>query len=129
MINKVTKTEELYLITILKLSKDTGKVKGADIARSLDYARASVLGMLRKLEAKDLVYFDEKKKVHLTEEGSKIATIIFSRQQALTMAFIHLGASQELAEREARRIQNEFSDEMLEKLDNHIRLNFNNFNN
>ncbi len=41
-------------------------VKSPDIAKALNYFRASVLGLLRKLEDKGLIIFGEKKKNNIS---------------------------------------------------------------
>ena len=50
---ETTKSEQLYLKTIYNLSLKMDYVKSADIAKALNYSRASVLGLLRKLEDKE----------------------------------------------------------------------------
>lgn len=122
---ETTKSEQLYLKTIYNLSLKMDYVKSADIAKALNYSRPSVLGLLRKLEDKGLLIFGEKKRVILTEEGLSIASIIANRHKVLKMAFIGLGASEELAEKEAYNMENHISDEMLEIIDNHINLHLN----
>ena len=122
---ETTKSEQLYLKTIYNLSLKKEYVKSADIAKALNYSRPSVLGLLRKLESKGLVLFGEKKRIILTNEGMEIAAIYANRHKVLKMAFIGLGASQALAEKEAYNMENHISDEMLEIIDNHINLHLN----
>ena len=122
---ETTKSEQLYLRTIYNLSLNMEHVKSADVAKALNYSRASVLGLLRKLEGKELIKFGDKKRIFLTEEGMSIASIIFNRHKVLKMAFVGLGASEGLAEREAYNMENHISDEMLKIIDNHINLHLN----
>lgn len=114
---ETTKSEQLYLKTIYNLSLKKEYVKSADVAKALNYSRPSVLGLLRKLESKGLVLFGEKKRIILTNEGMEIAAIYANRHKVLKMAFIGLGASQALAEKEAYNMENHISDEMLEIID------------
>ena len=122
---ETTKSEQLYLKTIYNLSLKREYVKSADVAKALNYSRPSVLGLLRKLEDKGLITFGEKKRILLTEEGMKIASLIANRHKVLKMAFVGLGASEALAEKEAYNMENHISDEMLEIIDNHINLHLN----
>lgn len=122
---ETTKSEQLYLKTIYNLSLKMDYVKSVDIAKKLNYSRPSVLGLLRKLEDKGLIIFGEKKRIILTEEGKSVACIISNRHKVLKMAFIGLGASEALAEKEAYNMENHISDEMLEIIDNHINLHLN----
>ena len=68
----------------------------------------------------NLIIFGDKKRIYLTEEGLTIASVIFNRHKVLKMAFVGLGASESLAEKEAYNMENHISDEMLEIIDNHI---------
>ena len=122
---ETTKSEQLYLKTIYNLSLNMEYVKSADVAKFLNYSRPSVLGLLRKLESKNLIIFGDKKRIYLTEEGLTIASVIFNRHKVLKMAFVGLGASESLAEKEAYNMENHISDEMLEIIDNHINLHLN----
>ena len=114
---ETTKSEQLYLKTIYNLSLKKEYVKSADIARTLNYSRPSVLALLRRLESKGLVLFGEKKRIILTNEGMEIAAIYANRHKVLKMAFIGLGASESLAEKEAYNMENHISNEMLEIID------------
>lgn len=114
---ETTKSEQLYLKTIYNLSLKKEYVKSADVAKALNYSRPSVLGLLRRLESKGLVLFGEKKRIILTEEGMEIAAIYANRHKVLKMAFIGLGASESLAEKEAYNMENHISNEMLEIID------------
>ena len=122
---ETTKSEQLYLKTIYNLSLKMDYVKSVDIAKKLNYSRPSVLGLLRKLKDKGLIIFGEKKRIILTEEGKSIACIISNRHKVLKMAFMGLGASEELAEKDAYNMENHISDKMLEIIDNHINLHLN----
>ena len=110
---ETTKSEDLYLRTIYDLSLKMEYVKSADIARTLDYSRASVLCLLRKLEEKGLVEFGDKKRVLLTKEGYSLASTLSNRHKVLVDAFENIGASHELAEKEAHQIESSISNEML----------------
>ncbi len=114
---ETTKSEQLYLKTIYNLSLKKEYVKSADIVRALNYSRPSVLALLRRLESKGLILFGEKKRIILTKEGMEIAAIYANRHKVLKMAFIGLGASESLAEKEAYNMENHISDEMLEIID------------
>ena len=72
---ETTKSEQLYLKTIYNLYLKWEYVKSADVAKTLNYSRPSVLGLLRKLEDKGLITFGEKKRILLTEEGRLISLI------------------------------------------------------
>ncbi len=117
-----TKSEQLYIKTIYNLSIVMDYVRSADVARALNYSRSSALGLLRKLERKGLIIFDEKKRIALTDEGISVAAIITNRHNVLKMAFVGLGASSELAEKEAYNMEDHISDEMLNIIDKHVTL-------
>jgi len=114
----ITKSEELYLITILYISEKKDKIRCSDIARYLGYTRASSLGMLRKLKEKNLVYFDEKKKVHLTDEGLKIAKTHYKRVNIFKIYLQALGADEKVSLENAKNIELALTEEMLDVIDN-----------
>ena len=126
---KITRAEQLYLFTIYDLSKRMKCVKSADLARNLGYSRPSVFGLINKLIEKKLVFKEENKNIILTGEGLLAAKKISNRHRLIRQALIGLGASKDVAERDARNIENNISDELLEKIDNHIEKHLNELKN
>ncbi|TSD65043.1 metal-dependent transcriptional regulator [Inquilinus sp. KBS0705] len=77
-----TLSEENYLKCIYRLWQDKGmKITPTAIAESLGNNPASVVDMIRKLSDKQLIAYDKKKGVELTEQGMKDATLIVRRHR------------------------------------------------
>lgn len=77
-----TLSEENYLKAIFHLSRDShGKVSITTLAAALDNTAASVIAMLRKLTAKELIDYDKKKGASLTAMGEKVAVDIVRKHR------------------------------------------------
>ncbi|MHA1785842.1 MAG: metal-dependent transcriptional regulator, partial [Candidatus Helarchaeota archaeon] len=63
-----------YLETILRITYKTNKesVKTSEIAKKLNVKAPSVTEMLDKLKKKDLINYQKRKGVTLTEKGRKV---------------------------------------------------------
>ena len=107
-------SEEMYLETILVLSREQGQVRRVDIAGELDVSRPSVTTAIKSLRAKGYVYDDAFGSIHLTEEGRKLAETIYEKHHLLTRLLMHIGASSAVAENNACRMEHVVSEELTE---------------
>jgi DtxR family Mn-dependent transcriptional regulator len=77
-----TLSEENYLKAIFHLSRNSNeKVSITTLAAALENTAASVISMLRKLTAKELVDYDKKKGASLTRAGEKAAIDIVRKHR------------------------------------------------
>lgn len=106
---------EMYLETILILSYDIEKVHAVDIARKMDYSKASVSRGLSILKEKNFINI-ERGVITLTSAGREIAESIYQRHQVLTELFIKAGVDPEIAEDDACKIEHVISQETFTKL-------------
>ena len=91
-------------------------VRAVDIARELNVSRASVAEALSKLEDKELIE-RLNNTITITDMGLNIAKDVVCRHSSLSSFFEDvLGASHELAEENACRIEHIISAEMLDRL-------------
>jgi Mn-dependent DtxR family transcriptional regulator len=104
----------MYLETVLKLQKQKGKVRAIDVAEELNYARSSVSRGINLLKKQGLLTSTDNDFLVLTKKGYSVANKIFERHEIITKAFILLGASQELAEDNACRVEHVISDEVFD---------------
>ncbi len=109
---KTSESQEMYLETVLKLQKQRGKVRAIDVAEELSYARSSVSRGINLLKKQGLLTTTENDVLKLTKKGYDTANKIFERHEIITKAFIAIGASQELAEDNACRVEHVISDEV-----------------
>lgn len=106
---KTKQMTEDYMKTIYILSKE-GNVRCFQLADRLAVSRPTVSISLKTLAEDGLVYF-EKKAVHLTAEGLKIAKAVEERYQVLYRFLRNLGVSAEIASRDACKMEHVLSDE------------------
>lgn len=78
---------EMYLETILVLSKRNKDVRSIDIAHELNYSKPSVSRAIGLLKKDEYVIVDSKGYIELTDKGLKVATTIYDRHDTLSSFF------------------------------------------
>lgn len=68
---ELSESEEEYLEALYKLNGRNGQVRVGELAKELQVKEPSVVGMLKKLEKKNLVNYERYSGARLTEEGKK----------------------------------------------------------
>lgn len=116
MENEIYESGEDYLETILRLTKRQGQVKSIDIANELYYSKPSISRAMKVLSEKGLLYMDEKKYIHLTDEGLKRAEAVYQKHLVIKEALKLLGVDDKIAEMDACRVEHIISDETFSKL-------------
>ena len=101
---------EMYLETILKLSKEIGNVRSIDIADEMKYSKPSVSRAVKKLKEGDFIKVDNNGYVTLTPLGRKIAETIYERHTVLSKLLTDIGVDPETAQEDACRIEHVISD-------------------
>lgn len=106
---------EMYLETILVLQKgkDEG-VHAVDVSRAMGFSKPSVSVALKKLKEKGLIDIDGYDHIILLPEGEKIAEEIYERHNVLSAVFMELGVPEEIALKDACRIEHVISKETFE---------------
>lgn len=112
---KIQESLENYLETILVLSEH-GIVRSIDIARKMNFARASISIAVKNLKEKRLIQVDETGAISLTSEGKKIAEETYEKHKFFTMLLKHVGVSDDIAQDDACRLEHQLSDESYQKL-------------
>lgn len=110
---------EMYLETILKLSKTNSSVRSLDIAEEMGFSKPSVsraVGLLKKAE---YITVDKSGFITLTESGKKIAEKIFERHTLLTNFLIRLGVDPVTADSDACKIEHHISEDSFEAIKKH----------
>ena len=106
-----TESQEMYLETILLLSKKKPVVRSVDIATELHISKPSVSLATKNLKELELITITPEGYIYLTEAGMSIASSVYERHLAITKLLIHLGVSADVAEQDACRIEHVISDE------------------
>ncbi len=105
-------SSEDYLERILMLSNNgKNSVRAIDIASSMGFSKASVSIALKKLEDKGYVIVGQKQALSLTPAGEEIAKKIYERHEVIGHFFISLGVDEEIAYKDACKIEHDLSDE------------------
>lgn len=116
MLKKIQESGEMYLETILILSRELSVVRSIDIAEHLGYSKPSVSRGVSLLREGGLIELTDKSAISLTTEGKKAAERIFERHQCLSALLKRLGVSEETATEDACRIEHVISDEAFDKI-------------
>ena len=106
---------EMYLETILLLKQKSANVHSVDVVGELNYAKSSVSRGMNLLVKNGYITMDRVTGViEFTEKGREKAQNIYERHRVLTKALEKIGASAEMAEENACRIEHVISEEMFE---------------
>ena len=109
-------SEEMYLETILVIKKRKGTVRSVDIVEELDYAKSSVSRGVNLLIEKGLITIGKGGDISFTEKGLERASAVYERHRVITRVLRSLGATKEVAEENACRIEHVISDELFDVL-------------
>ncbi len=107
---------EMYLETILILSRKNAVVRAIDISEYMGYSKPSVSRALGLLRDGGYVLADKDGHLNLTEVGLETAEKILGRHTVITEYLIKLGVSPETASNDACKIEHVISDESLEAI-------------
>ena len=112
----IQESGEMYLETILILSKTKEKVRAIDIAEYMNFSKPSVSRGLSLLKDEGYIYVDESNQITLTKNGSSHAEKIYERHVILTKMFTSLGVDEKVASDDACKIEHVISDETFNAL-------------
>ena len=118
---KTNESAENYLETILILSKRLPVVRSVDIATELGFKKSSVSVAMKHLREKNHITVTDAGFIYLTEEGKKIADMIYERHDILTRCLSSLGVPADIAEEDACRIEHILSKESYEAVKNFVK--------
>ena len=111
---------EMYLESILILSRTKGAVRSIDISQHLGYSKPSVSRAVNLLKNGGYITMDKDNLITLTDSGLEIAQKIFERHTVLANLLIRLGVSEKTAAEDACRLEHAISDESFEAIRRHI---------
>lgn len=111
---------EMYLETILILSRKNGGVRSIDISEYMSYSKPSVSRAMGLLKTSGFIIVDGGGYITLTESGRKIAEKIYERHNVLAEALKLLGVSEAVAAADACKIEHNISDESFEAIKRHL---------
>ncbi len=114
---------EMYLETILILSKKKSDVRSIDVGEYMGFSKPSVSRAVGLLKEGGYITVDKDGFLTLTDAGREIAEKIYERHTMLTEFLIRIGVSPETAAHDACKIEHDISDESFEAMKRHAREN------
>ena len=119
----IQESGEMYLETILLLSRKAAPVRSMDVAQHLGVSRPSVSRAMAILKSGNYVNIDDQGYISLSESGRRIAEKIYERHVVLTAFLEGMGVKKQTAEEDACRIEHIISDEAFKKIKQYIKKN------
>ena len=111
---------EMYLESIYVLSQKLNGVHSIDISEYMGYSKPSVSRAVGLLKKGGYIQIDEENHITLTENGLEVARKIYERHTLLTAMLMNLGVPEEIALRDACKMEHAISDESLEAIRRHM---------
>ena len=118
---KYQESEEMYLETILLLKRKSSNVHAVNIAEELGYSRPSVSRGVNLLAQKGYIVIAQSGEISFTPEGKTKAESIYERHTVITKLLIKTGASQEVAEENACRIEHVITPELFDTIKKYVK--------
>ncbi len=112
---------EMYLETILILSRKTNYVRSVDISEYMGFSKPSISRAIGLLKSGGYITVDPNGYISLTDAGNEIASKIYERHNVLSHFLKSIGVSDETAAADACKIEHNISDETFNALKKHIR--------
>ena len=107
---------EMYLETILLLSKKKGSVRSVDVSEFMGYSKPSVSRAVGLLKNGGMITVDRDGCLRLTEEGLEIASRTYERHVWLSEFLAGIGVYPEVAIEDACRLEHYISAESFSAL-------------
>lgn len=107
---------QMYLETILVLSKKGGGVRSIDISEHMGFSKPSVSRAVGLLKEGGYVIADADGHLSLTDTGREIAEKIYERHTLLTQFLIKLGVDPKIAAEDACKVEHDISDQSFEAI-------------
>lgn len=112
---------EMYLETILVLQQRNSKVRSIDISEEMQFSKPSVSRAIKLLKTNGYINVDAQGYITFTEKGKEVAEDIYDRHQVLTECLMFLGVSEELAAKDACKIEHDLSKETFAAIKKHVK--------
>ena len=111
---------EMYLETILVLSKKKPAVRSIGVGEYMGYSKPSVSRAVGLLKDGGYVIADPDGHLTLTDAGREIAEKIYERHTVLTAFLVRLGVDPETAAEDACKMEHDISDTSFQAIKNRV---------
>lgn len=108
---QLAESGEMYLETILVLSKKSSSVRSIDISEYMNYSKPSVSRAVGLLRDNNYITVDKDGYITLTKSGKETAEKIYERHTVLSSFLISIGVDEKNATEDACKIEHDISDE------------------
>ena len=112
---------EMYLESILVLSRTLPKIRAIDICEYMNYSKPSISRAVGILKDGGMITVDDDEGIKLTDAGLVIAEKIFERHNIITDVLVQLGVDQKTASYDACRIEHVISEKSFAAIKNHAK--------
>ena len=120
----IQESGEMYLETILVLSKKDAPVRSLDVANEMGFSKPSVSRAMGILKTDGYIEMDEKSHITLTDKGLKAAKRIYERHILITELLTSIGVDKKTAEEDACRVEHVISDKTFKAIKKHLKERF-----
>ena len=107
----VHESGEMYLETILVLSRRQSVVRSVDVAEEMGFSKPSVSRAVGKLKSGGFIEIAADGHITLTDKGTAVAEKIYERHTVLTALLMALGVDEATAVADACKMEHDLSDE------------------
>ena len=111
---------EMYLETILVLSRNQKNVRAVDVGEHMGFSKPSVSRAIGILKTEGYVTADENGFLELTDAGRAEAEKIYERHEMLTKALMCMGVSETTAAEDACKMEHFISEESFAAIKQHF---------
>ena len=116
----IYESAQMYLETILVLSRAKPQVRAIDIVEELDYKKSSVSVAMKKLRENGYVVVDADGHITLTDSGRQIAETMLERHTLISGWLVQLGVDETIAVDDACRMEHVISPESFAAIKRHV---------
>lgn len=120
---RLQESGEMYLETILILSKKSNSVRSIDVSEYMSFSKPSVSRAVNLLKDGGYILISKEGYITLTSSGREIAEKIYERHTILTKCLVALGVGEETAAEDACKIEHDISDETFSAIKSHVNKN------
>jgi DtxR family transcriptional regulator, Mn-dependent transcriptional regulator len=117
---KIHESGENYLEAILIIKQRQDSVRSIDLAKEMNFTKASVSRAVNKLKGSGYITIDDLGHLELTEAGLSVATRIYDRHKFFTDFLIYLGVDSNVAAEDACKIEHVLSVESYQAMKDYL---------
>ena len=117
---KIQESGEMYLETILLLSRTSSHVRAIDIGEHMGYSKPSVSRAMGILKRDGYITVEKDGGIALTELGRQVAETMFARHTLLTQFLVSLGVDEKTAADDACKIEHVISSSSFDAIKDHV---------